>query len=82
MANINNDGLLDLVLVGDWMPITLMVNNGNGTFTDATKDYGLQNSQGKWNAIAIVDLDGDGHKDILTRMQASILNGRLAKINR
>lgn len=64
-VDLNNDGLLDLVIVGDWMPITVMTNNGDDTFTNVTKDYGLENTQGMWNAIAITDFNGDGDKDIL-----------------
>jgi hypothetical protein len=64
-ADMNNDGLLDLVIVGDWMPITILINKGNATFEDATVSMGLQNTQGMWNTITVVDLDQNGDNDIL-----------------
>lgn len=64
-ADMDNDGLLDLVIVGDWMPITILINQGNSRFLDETKKFGLENTQGMWNTIAIADLDNDGQNDIL-----------------
>ena len=64
-ADLNNDGLLDLIMVGDWMPITVLTNNGDSTFTDLTNELGLENTEGMWNAILIADLDGNGHLDIV-----------------
>lgn len=64
-ADIDNDKLLDLVVVGDWMPITILTNTGNSTFTDETKKYGLNYTHGMWNTVLVTDLDGNGKKDII-----------------
>lgn len=64
-ANINNDELLDLVLVGDWMPITILINQGDSKFVDKTKAYGLDKTHGMWNTVWVTDLNGDGKNDIL-----------------
>ncbi|MEE9362612.1 MAG: VCBS repeat-containing protein [Cellulophaga sp.] len=64
-VDINNDKLLDIIVVGDWMPVTILINNGNETFTNKTKQYGLEDTQGMWNTVAISDLDKNGHKDII-----------------
>ncbi|RLD27118.1 MAG: RNA-binding protein [Bacteroidetes bacterium] len=64
-VDINNDKFLDLVVVGDWMPITILINNGDATFTNKTLDYGLENTQGMWNTVKVLDLDGNGQKDII-----------------
>lgn len=64
-ANINNDELLDLVLVGDWMPITILINQGDSKFVDKTKAYGLDKTHGMWNKVWVTDLNGDGKNDIL-----------------
>lgn len=64
-ADINNDDLLDLIIVGDWMPITILINQGDSKFLNETKKFGLENTQGMWNTITIADLDGDGRNDIV-----------------
>ncbi len=64
-ADINNDNLLDLVVVGDWMPITVLINQGDSTFVNDTKKYGLENSHGMWNTVDVIDIDNNGQKDII-----------------
>jgi len=58
----NNDGFQDLLLVGEWMPITLFLNQ-NGTFQNVSEEVGFQNSEGWWNAITQADFDQDGDLD-------------------
>jgi hypothetical protein len=64
----NNDGFLDVFIIrGAWqnhaMRPTLLRNNGNGTFTDVTKEAGLL---APINSIAAVwaDYDNDGFLDL------------------
>ncbi len=64
-ADINGDSLPDLVIAGDWMPITVMMNNGDNSFTNQTSSLGLDNTNGLWNAIEIVDIDQNGTLDIV-----------------
>ena len=64
-SDINNDNLLDLIIVGDWMPVTIMLNKGDSTFSNETNKYGLDKTEGMWNTIAVSDLDGNGFKDII-----------------
>ena len=64
-GDINHDGLIDLVLVGDWMPITVLINQGNQPFRYSTNRYGLENTQGLWNCVELYDFDGDGLLDIV-----------------
>ncbi len=47
-------------------PISYLVfrNNGNGTFTDVSKQCGIAGSPGKGLGIAINDFDGDGWPDV------------------
>lgn len=60
----NNDGYQDLVLVGEWMPITFF-SNKKGTFTNDTDLSGLSNTQGWWNTITMADFDQDGDMDFI-----------------
>ncbi len=58
------DGDQDLIVVGDWMPIRLFDNN-NDVFEEITNQTALIDSNGFWNTLEVVDLDGDGYKDII-----------------
>lgn len=63
-TDFDQDGLLDLMVVGEWMPITLYRNEGN-KFYNATDEFGLGNTTGWWNSIEQGDLDQDGHIDYI-----------------
>ncbi|MCH9660820.1 MAG: VCBS repeat-containing protein, partial [Bacteroidetes bacterium] len=63
-ADVNNDGLKDLVVVGEWMPITILINE-EGVFEDATNYYGLSEQTGWWSSIISGDFDKDGDIDLI-----------------
>ena len=63
-TDIDNDGWADLILTGEWMPITVLKNDG-GYFTDITTKVGLENSQGWWFSIKSGDFDKDGDTDFI-----------------
>ena len=76
-ADLNLDGFVDLVLAGEWMPVTIFMNK-NGTLQKQQMQH-LDELQGWWNSIEIADLDQNGYPDILagnlglnTRLKASI----------
>lgn len=46
-------------------PNQLFRNNGNGTFTDISRESGIAKSIGKGMGVAVADYDGDGRMDIL-----------------
>ena len=58
------DGQLDLVVVGEWMPITFL-KNLNGSFKDQTIEYGMDNTTGWWYSILAEDFDSDGDQDLV-----------------
>jgi enediyne biosynthesis protein E4 len=45
-------------------PDALYRNNGDGTFTDVTKEAGVFNADGRGMSATIADLDNDGYLDI------------------
>tara|TARA_B100000780_G_scaffold272644_2_gene235141 strand:- start:183 stop:3434 length:3252 start_codon:yes stop_codon:yes gene_type:complete len=64
-VDLNGDSFLDLVLAGDWMPITILINNQGKSFKNKTLEYGLTNTYGLWNTLEIFDFDQNGHPDII-----------------
>lgn len=64
-ADLNNDGFVELILAGDWIPITVLSINKEGNLVNKTKEFGLDNTNGMWNAIALHDINNDGNLDIL-----------------
>jgi hypothetical protein len=63
-ADVDNDGDRDLVIVGEYMPLTIM-RNDNGTFSNKTEDFGLKHTNGWWNTLCVNDLDDDGDLDFI-----------------
>uniref|UniRef100_A0A7V2AZ84 RNA-binding protein n=1 Tax=Rhodothermus marinus TaxID=29549 RepID=A0A7V2AZ84_RHOMR len=60
-ADLDGDGRLDLVVVGEWMPITLFFQQPDGTFTPTA----LADTEGWWFTVQVVDLDSDGDLDLV-----------------
>jgi hypothetical protein len=60
----DNDGHLDLVVVGEWMPVRVF-HQESGRFVDRTAEAGLAGTNGWWNTVAAADLNGDGRKDLV-----------------
>lgn len=58
------DGRTDLVVVGEWMPITILRNGGGGRL-EPMPVRGLEKSHGWWNRIVAGDFTGDGRVDFV-----------------
>jgi hypothetical protein len=58
----DNDGDLDLLIAGEWMPLALF-RNDNGKFVNVTDQVGLKGTNGWWHSLAEVDLNKDGCPD-------------------
>jgi len=60
----DTDANMDLLLVGEWMPITLFKNTGSN-FENKTEALGLKNTTGWWFSLLKSDMDGDGDEDLV-----------------
>ena len=58
----NNDGYLDILLVGP--KLALYKGDGHGHFTDVTHQMGLDKLHGQFLGCAVGDYDNDGYDDI------------------
>ncbi|MBC7628865.1 VCBS repeat-containing protein [Ferruginibacter sp.] len=56
----DNDGWSDLIITGEFMPITFIKNNMGKNFAPP---YTIDNSKGWWNSIVAGDFDNDGDID-------------------
>jgi len=63
-ADLENDGQVELILAGDWMPITVYSYTKEGQFENQTKKLGLDKTHGMWNVLEINDINKDGLLDI------------------
>ncbi|NKI33310.1 VCBS repeat-containing protein [Croceivirga thetidis] len=63
-TDFDNDGWTDLVLVGEWMPIVFLKNDG-GYFTDVSKKMLTKDTSGWWFSIQEGDFDNDGDMDYI-----------------
>ncbi|MEO7768684.1 MAG: VCBS repeat-containing protein, partial [Ferruginibacter sp.] len=60
----NMDGWPDLVIVGEWMPVTVFINS-HGRFENKTEAEGLANTNGLWQSVKAEDIDHNGYPDLM-----------------
>ncbi|MGB5553204.1 MAG: FG-GAP-like repeat-containing protein, partial [Flavobacteriaceae bacterium] len=63
-TDMNGDKVNDLIVVGEWMPISIFINT-DGTLENKTSSYLDKNYSGWWNTITASDFNGDGKPDFI-----------------
>jgi len=63
-ADLNSDGQPELVIAGEWMPVTIFAIQ-NGRLNNTTGSYFSKPMYGWWNKILAEDLTGDGKPDLI-----------------
>jgi len=61
VADIDKDGREELIIAGDWMPVTVMKFN-DGLLDKSSE---IENSGGWWNNLEVNDIDNDGDIDLV-----------------
>lgn len=64
-GDLDKNGYLDLVVVGEWFPIAIF-SNEKGKLTKINPEKsGLQFTNGFWNEVKLSDIDKDGDLDLI-----------------
>ncbi|WP_291967481.1 VCBS repeat-containing protein [Maribacter sp.] len=63
-VDVDGDTRLDMVVVGEWMPVTIFLQDKTGKFV-RNKMKGLENSEGWYYKVVHRDMDGDGDEDLI-----------------
>lgn len=63
-TDFDNDGWPDLILTGEWMPVTFLKND-HGVFKNVTDNTGISDKFGWWNSIVAGDFNHDGKTDYI-----------------
>ncbi|MBX2924991.1 MAG: VCBS repeat-containing protein [Chitinophagaceae bacterium] len=61
-TDFDNDGWTDVLLAGEWMPLTFLKNE-KGVFKNITSATGIDGQAGWWTSIVPGDFDNDGDMD-------------------
>lgn len=62
-ADLDHDSLKDLILVGEFMPVTIFMNKKDSF--QQMDQTGIQQLSGWWECVLAEDFDGDGDVDLL-----------------
>ncbi len=63
VADLNGDGQKELLIAGEWMPLKVITIASK--MIDISSQYGLSDTKGWWNTLALGDVDNDGDTDIV-----------------
>jgi hypothetical protein len=64
-VDINKDGANDLVLAGEYLPVTVLYGQHKAPFFAEANKLAIPYSTGWWNCIKAEDIDNDGDVDII-----------------
>ena len=74
-TDFDKDGKIDLILVGEWMPVTFLKNTGKG-FVQIAQEQEISKHIGWFNSITAGDFDNDGDMDYIVGNLGLISNNK------
>lgn len=77
-SDFDNDGWIDLIVVGEWMSPAFFKNE-KGKLINVTTQTGLTNTNGWWNSIYPADIDNNGHVDFIVGNRGTNIDYKPAK---
>ncbi len=63
-VDIDSDGWEDLIVLGEWMPIQIFMNQ-KGTLINQNDAAGTTKTSGLWTSLKVTDIDHDGDMDFI-----------------
>ncbi|MBK8734513.1 MAG: VCBS repeat-containing protein [Saprospiraceae bacterium] len=63
-ADLDRDEDMDLVVCGEWMPVSVYENKG-GKLNNVSKEYGTADILGWWTSLKVKDINNDNQPDII-----------------
>lgn len=63
--DVNEDTFADLIVLGEFMPISVLINKQGQRFEEATNQYFKNVESGWWSKLAVADFDHDGDDDLI-----------------
>ena len=64
-GDLNQDGQPDLIVVGEWMPLTIFLNHEGVLDRIESDKVGFSGTSGWWQSVSLADLNSDGAIDIV-----------------
>lgn len=63
--DVNEDTFADLIVMGEFMPISVFINKQGKRFEEASNQYFKNVESGWWSKLAVADFDHDGDDDLI-----------------
>lgn len=64
-GDLSGNGMPDLVVAGEWMPVTIFYNHGGVLKRESVSADSGERPAGWWQSLALTDLNGNGKMDIV-----------------
>lgn len=64
-GDLSGNGRQDLVVVGEWMPLTIFWNRNGRLERAELQSLGLEETRGWWQSVTLTDLNGDGFPELI-----------------